>query len=71
MYIARSRCVDSVRLTEALLSIDGVLPPVDVVCLGMRPTYTLLVVNQVGVVVKYLRPAGATTLNENEEEAKK
>ena len=54
MYIARSRCVDSVRLTEALLSIDGVLPPVDVVCLGIGPTYTLLVVNRAEVVVKHM-----------------
>ena len=39
--------------TEALLSINGVAPPVDAVCLGLGPAYTLLVANRVEVDVKY------------------
>ena len=48
-------CVDSMRLIEALLSIDGVFPLVNVVILGVEPAYTLLVANWAEEVAKYLR----------------
>ena len=47
--------VNFMRLTEALLSIDGFFYPISVVCLGILPTYTQLVVIPAEVVVKYLR----------------
>ena len=47
-------CVNFVCRTEALLLIDGVVPPIDIVCLGLEPMYTLLVDNRAEVVVKYL-----------------
>ena len=50
----RKSCVDFVCLTKAPISVDGVLPLVDVVCLGIGPTYTLLVVNRAEVVVKHM-----------------
>ena len=48
--------------TEALLSIDGVLPFVDVVCLGIGPTYTLLVVNRAEVVVQYFQATNSLSI---------
>ena len=40
---------------KALLLIDGVLPPGDIICLGIELVYTLLVANRAEVVVKYLQ----------------
>ena len=40
----RKSCVDFVCLTKAPISVDGVLPLVDVVFLGIKQVYTLLVV---------------------------
>ena len=39
---------------EAILAIDGVLSPIDVICLGIGPAHTLLVANWAEGVVKYL-----------------
>ena len=47
-------CVIFACHIEAILAIDGVLSPVDVVCLGIIMMYTLLMANRAGVVVKYL-----------------
>ena len=48
-------CVISYCCMEVLLLIDGILPLVDVVRLGIRLTYTLLVKKRAEVVVKYLQ----------------
>ena len=44
-----------VSLTEALLWIDVVSPPVEVVSLESEPMYTLLVSNRVKAIVKRRR----------------
>ena len=54
--------VNFMRLTEALLSIDGVLSPIDVICLGIGPAHTLLVANWAEGVGKYLWAANSLNI---------